>query len=437
VTTLAIHPRPFRSRLHLAAFGVPLLIVTLFSGLWIAGNNPFPYLFGDDLVPSYMAGTFVREGHSEKLMDFDAAKRFQADLRRHNGLEQHGRTGPWLNPPFFALLFVPLSALPYRAALWTWFGLNLAMLGASIWLLYRMLPADRRRKSDGAIIAGLLIASMPSLQAMACQQNTFLSLLVLSTAVTLWRADRFMLAGAVAGLLAFKPQLALIVWAAMGLLCGVRALVGIATTAGTLGLITLLFLPGTLTDYIQHLSGALPYADATRPYAWSRQVTLQGFARVLLPADAAESAWLAKAIWLALLALLATWLARAIIRLAKTSSLPTLARDRAIALTILAMPLLMPYYMDYDLLLLAIPITLLAAERMNGEAARRTLTWNWAVFYACTFFNTSIADATRISLSVVLLCGLVIQYLLPLGSRRSKLESIASDNSPLIPLAAA
>lgn len=416
---LSFHRQPLRHRLQLAAFGVPTLVVTLFAGMWIAGNNPFPHLFGDDLVPSYMAGTFVREGRANQLMDFPATARFQRDLRRSADLEQHGRTGPWLNPPFFALLFVPLSLLKYRAALWTWFGINCALLAASGWLLYRMLPAHRRRPADAAILAGLLVFSMPSLQAMACQQNTFLSLLILCSAVTLWRSDRFFAAGVVAGLLAFKPQLALLVWAAMAVMCGRRAIAGIIATGGVLGLITLIVLPGSLQDYVAHLSAAVPYNSAIRPYAWERQVTLQAFVRLLVPTSVADpQAALVKAAWLTMAALLALPMARTIWRASKQSPLTPARRDGAISLAITAMPLLMPYYMDYDLLLLAVPAVLLAGKRMADATVDRRQVWAWLAFFACLYFNAAIADSTRISVTILLLLALCVQQMLGLRACR-------------------
>jgi hypothetical protein len=422
--------------LQLAAFGVPMLILTLAMGSWIAGSPPFPHLFGDDLVPSYMAGTFVREGHAEKLMDPAAAARFQANLRRQAGLEQHGRTGPWLNPPFFAAFFAPLSTLPYRAALWTWFGLNVAMLAASIALLYRMLPADRRRPGDAAIIAGLLVGSMPALQAMACQQNTFLSLLIFCAAVTLWRSDRLVLAGVVAGLLAFKPQLALLTWAAMGLLVGRRAIAGIVATAIGLVLFSELAIPGGMLDYARNLLDALPYQNAGKPYAWARQVTLQGFVRVLLDPQSNPAVQNAKLAWLALLAVAAGLTIRTLIQGAKRGGASALGRDRCMAMSIAAMPLLMPYYMDYDLLLLAVPAVLLAAERLDGHNPRRVVVGVWALFYAALYFNTAVAEASRVSLAVVLLVALGAVHATALRRQRN-IDEPKGDETASEPLRAA
>lgn len=402
--------------MRLAAVGIVTVVVTLAAGLELGGNTLFPFLFGDDLIPSYMAGTFVRQGRAADLMDFSAAEAFQSELRRTEDLNQHGHTGHWLNPPFFSLPFAALSVLPYRSALWTWFGLNLGMLAGSIVLLYRMLPATGRRAGDGFAIAGLVVCSMPCLQAMACQQNTFLSLLILTTTVTLWRADRAAWAGAVAGLLAFKPQLALIVWAAMGVSLGWRAAAGAAMTVGTLGATTLVVLPGTLSDYLAKLPTSLPYLQLDRPYLWERQVTPTGFARLFFTGNVGGPplpfisvlGWAGAAIAGVVLAAVLWRMFRG---RRNVASLPNEAwstgRDRGIVATVTAMPLIMPYYMDYDLLLLAVPAVLLAAERMTGGGQASTSDrWAiaaWSVLYLWVYVNAEFGDTTSVSLTVPLL----------------------------------
>ena len=187
-------PRRARDRLWLAGFSLALFLVTVGVTSHLAGpeTSLFGGKIGDDLIPSYMAGTFVREGRADLLMDLHEARRFQAHLRRVEGLEQHGRTGPWLNPPYYAPLFVPLSALPYHAALYAWAAFNLLLLAAAVVLLCRMLPRD---DSGGgwkarAIVPVAIVCSMPLLQSVACQQNTFLSLLLLAATAALWKSGR-------------------------------------------------------------------------------------------------------------------------------------------------------------------------------------------------------------------------------------------------------
>ena len=59
-----------------------------------------------------------------------------------------------------------------------------------------------------------------------------------------------------------------------------------------------------------------------------------------------------------------------------------------------ATPLLMPYYMDYDLSLLAVAAVLCAADAIRNGFDGAVLT-AWIVFYAIAELNPAIAGATR------------------------------------------
>jgi hypothetical protein len=375
---------------------------------------------GADLIPSYMAGCFVREGRTDKLMDLSEAVRFQAHLRRVNGLEQNGRTGPWLNPPWFAALFVPLSTLSFPDAQRVWLAFNLVLLLGSIILLCRMVagPFATAAHHGGwrlwGLVPLLLMTSMPFIQALASQQNTFLSLFLLTATVAFWRKNNALRAGLVAGLLLFKPQLAALV--AVALCCGLggRAILGLTITTVTLLLSTALTMPGTLSDYVHKLPAILPWLQTGRPYAWERQVTFQGFWRLMLQGRVTGPASVSvRWLWPACSLLAGVTLLPALRIALRTSRQPresprrATPQDRLIAAAISMMPLLMPYYMDYDLLLLAIPVVLFASERVRAdrppERVDLALIVGWAVLFPWLFINAEFGATTRVSLTVPLL----------------------------------
>jgi hypothetical protein len=92
-----------------------------------------------------------------------------------------------------------------------------------------------------------------------------------------------------------------------------------------------------------------------------------------------------------------------------TGETRTRSRDRLISATITAMPLLMPFYFDYDLLLLAVPATLFARDRLLSEApptpADRWLTRAWIALYAWLLVNPGLARLTHFNLTVPLLAA--------------------------------
>jgi hypothetical protein len=318
--------------------------------------------FGHDLLPSYVAGTFVREGHPREMYDIDAVHRQEAIVIRSADLAIDKQGGPWLNPPFFAWLFAPLSALSYRQASAVFLVLNLSLLAASSFLLARQLPVRDWRL---VLVPLILCTSMPFWQALGHQQNTFISLFLLSLTVTFWQRARPLLAGCVAGLLFFKPQLAVVVSLVLIATMGRRAFAGIAVTGASLLLVTLLTLPGTLGDFLTKLSPIVRVLQSDPAYNWGRQDTFQSFWRLLLNGHIAEPTPLVPKLltWAssAIVAMVLFRQTRGVVRAGNaTDNLPRLRR--LIAATIISMPLLMPYYMDYDLLLLAVPAALFAGE---------------------------------------------------------------------------
>ncbi|MGA8150462.1 MAG: glycosyltransferase family 87 protein [Terriglobales bacterium] len=86
-----------------------------------------------DFTIYYCAGTMVRQGHGHDLYD-DVA---QFKVQREFAPEVATRLGalPYNHPPFEAVLFTPLTYLPYSVAFVFWDALNLAMLAVLPFLL--------------------------------------------------------------------------------------------------------------------------------------------------------------------------------------------------------------------------------------------------------------------------------------------------------------
>src|SRR5687767_5363168 len=136
-------------------------------------------MLGHDFLPFYTAGTMVREGRPHDLYDLAAIKAAEYETARQSHLDLGDALGPFWNPPFYALPFAPLSALPYRHALAVWWSINLAALAGAIVLLCRMLPTPPARSDwrTWGLVSLLILVSAPFLQALTHGQNTFISLL--------------------------------------------------------------------------------------------------------------------------------------------------------------------------------------------------------------------------------------------------------------------
>ena len=221
-----------RKRLWQAGGLIAILIFTLWTGnLFLSKDKAFDvHMYGHDFLPFYTAGQLIRTGLGSNLYDPVLTRQLEHKTCAEAGLVINNEYGAFLNPPFAALPAVWLAQWPYRTALLIWTGALLAFLLASIALLVKMLPAQTHWRTWG-LVPLLLFTSLPVWQAAMHAQNTFFSLLVLSTTVFLWRKGKSFLAGIVAGLLLFKPQLGLILVVVLSINRGWRGTAGAAIAA--------------------------------------------------------------------------------------------------------------------------------------------------------------------------------------------------------------
>ena len=351
------------------------------------------------------------------MYDLEAVRHFQHDLAASYGVDIGHAYGPWWNPPFYALAFVPLAKLSYPIALDTWLALNVLCAGVAVYLLVRMLPKGTPSHS-WALVPVLIVLSTPFLLTMSHAQNTCTSLLILCATVTHWRKAGprvaasgrprvfSFAAGLIGGLLFYKPQLAAVLAVVIVLDLGWRAAAGFAITGAALLLMNVLALPGTLSLYVHQLPLNLHAVQVQSAYMWERHVTLKAFWRLLLQGRGpGELTILVKVLWIMTTAALGMWLLWQARR-------PDRIRDRLISATVIATPLLMPFYFDYDLLLLAVPAVLLGSEllhhdpRQTSQHSPHFLLVLWPVFFVALMLNADVAEKTRVNIAVPLLVSL-------------------------------
>ncbi|HEY2589788.1 MAG TPA: glycosyltransferase family 87 protein [Tepidisphaeraceae bacterium] len=424
---------PIRKRLWQATAALALVMSVLVVREAVVRNMDGSHRLslGEDFLPVYAAGRLVREGRSAELYAMDPLARIERQVVAEADLEPLPIYGPFLNPPFFAALYAAFAALPYRPALCVWLGFNLLLIAGSAALLCRMMPRKVGPLTWG-LIPLLLVLPLPFWEAMCHQQNTFLSLFILCGVVTLWRGRgtrrcaraygrtplhaegtrrvplHDVLCGGLAGLLFYKPQLALAVAIVLVLTRGWRAMLGLAITGSLLLLFTLWQMPGTLTAFLHSLPPTIHWMRTALPYNWGRQVTPQSFWRLVIQGHViGETNALPKTLAIATALGFAGMLAIAVIRYLRWGSDRAQSLDRLIAATIAAMPLMMPYYMDYDLTLLAIPAVLLAAEWVRTPAtitqSDRWLFAAWIALFLEFYGNPGLGTHARLNLAVPLI----------------------------------
>ena len=232
--------------------------------------------------------------------------------------------------------------------------------------------------------------------------------------MTAWRRGADFAAGVCVGLLGYKPQLAAALGVVLVLHRGRRAFAGLALVGAVVLLLTPATMPGALADYFRRLPQNLHAIQVESTYLWERHVTLKGFWRLLLQGrGAGETLPVTHTLTMLSAAPLLAGLAFATFR--------ARSADALIPATLAAAPLLMPFYFDYDLLLLA------AAAALATSPRRRTVAL-WSALYLWLFVNPYLAGAMRLNLTVPLLYGLAASLLMT-ALRRETVES--SDPLPL------
>jgi alpha-1,2-mannosyltransferase len=187
-----------------------------------------------DFSGFYSAGQIVATGHGRQLYDLETQREAQRIFPT-----QSGRPAllPFNHPPFEALIFVPLSLLPYPAAFALWTACNMAMWIGVLFLLRPYLPS-LQKDFDLALIAISLF--MPLLFNITQGQDSILALFLFAFCFVSLIRNRTWLAGGALACAMFRPQLAIPAMLVLALAHRQRwkLLTGFLSTCFALGLLS-------------------------------------------------------------------------------------------------------------------------------------------------------------------------------------------------------
>lgn len=221
------------------------------------GFNRAGHRFGNDFAGLYAAAALAAEGTPEQAYD-EAMHRAAAE--RLTGAAAADL--PWFYPPVLLLALEPFAALSYPSAVLAWCLLSLMalmvcgfVLGLQprLVVLFMLMPA---------CVSGLLAG-----------QTTVLLAAFLGLGIALLRAHPYA-AGAILGLLVFKPHLAILVPIALAAGSHWRAIAGMACSAGLS--IGVSIAHHGMPAWLEFL-GALPRANVylkSGQAPWSKMVTV-------------------------------------------------------------------------------------------------------------------------------------------------------------------
>jgi len=358
-----------------------LLFAIALVALWMTathGVDAFGRPVGADFASFHAAGTLAHAGRAVEAYDWSALHAVERAM--------FGDDTPlyiWTYPPFALLPMSALAQLPYPWALALFLGASFVALRLAT---RRLLPA-----SPAAFWAFI---GFPALWLNAAGgQNGFLSAAIVAAGMRLLPGQP-VAAGAVLALLAFKPQLVMLVPLGLALGRQWRALLGFFCSAVALCALSI------------EVFGLAPWIAQFEGMQASRQAILEsgatGFHKLQSVLAAVRvlggPSWLAwtlqgAAAAAALFALAAAWRGPASNAL-RTATLVT------------ASLVATPFLNVYDLVLLGLPIAVLASEGMSKGA----LPWERLLLLAAWLLpavSTGLAEFLGLPLAPVVLLGVL------------------------------
>ena len=188
-----------------------------------------------DFTVYYTAGRMLREGQGSQLYEPQAQLATQRQFASR--AVTHNNPLPYIHPPFEALIFLPLTFLPYPAAFVLWNGLNLGILLGVCKLLRASVECLRLISAVDLYLA--LLAFFPVFANFHQGQDAILLFLVVLLAFRAWERGADFAAGLWIGAGLFKYHLILPMAVVLVLWRGRKFLLGLLTTASAAILISL------------------------------------------------------------------------------------------------------------------------------------------------------------------------------------------------------
>lgn len=342
-------------------------------------------LLGVDFADYYAAGKMVVVGDIAHVYDVPT---------HHVMLEQvlgkpTSLTLPWRYPPIFLLLIVPFALLPFWAALVLWLFISLAL---ALYCANRMLP---KRKA-----LSLLLLGFPGLYMnLLWGQNGFLSAALLAVGVG-FIENNPVLSGAMFGLMFYKPQIAIFPLLILLLTKRWKALLSTAGSALLVSLVSLaVFGADTWLHFMESLFGSTANLLAT-DRASIATIQLSPFNSLRILGVDAMTAIFAQAVVSIIASCAVLWVWK------KSKNISLMG-----AMLVLGIPLAIPYFMQYDLIILAVPLILLVYDMIELgstklERAGMILLW------LLPLINWPIVIMTRLQITPVVIISLAAMVVL-------------------------
>lgn len=232
-----------------------------------------------DHLAFYTGAQLSRFGAEDRMYDHVFVTTYQNQLFWKDPADAKNDTWTWLeafrNPPFYAVLYWPTCGWPYCVSALFWCGVSFLLTAIGT---YWLTDDDRFGRRFLWVLSFL-----PTFAAFDYGQNTPISYFLFAAVFVLLAKDRPFLAGVVAGLLLYKPQLllGLGVWALLDWKKKWPCVCGVVITGCLLAILSYMVLPTATKGFLDSFNRNLKF-DSFEQFKMHNPLALS---RLLLPAD--------------------------------------------------------------------------------------------------------------------------------------------------------
>lgn len=319
-------------------YSLIFLAVFVAAALWFHTGNkglvdPRGEPVGTDFINVYAAGVMVQRGDAPGAYDYARHHLVEKEVVGDDRIPYYG----WHYPPMFLGVAWALAQMPYAAALALYLAVTFALLALVVW---RIAPHP---------LSLLVLAAFPgTFVNLGHGQNAFLTAALLGGGLLLLDR-RPLVAGVLLGLLCYKPQFGLLIPVALLAGLHIRAILAAGATVIAVCLLSLaVFGPETWKAFFASTALTQDIILEQGATGWAKIQSSFSMARSLgAPLPVAYGVQFAVTA-LAALAVVWSWRRKA---------------DAAVKAAILCVAVLLspPYLLDYDLVVLALPIAFMVA----------------------------------------------------------------------------
>ena len=187
-----------------------VVVIVIFAAVYAFGIlrhhgfiDAFGHVIGVDLLAMRTGARIVIDGRGGELYDFALQEGY---WREALGMQRLPGWSPFVSPPFVALLYVPWALVPQAPALVLWTAVVLAGLSTALRLMARYAPLTGSHWTSTLVLS---LSFYPVLEGLMAGSNALLAVPIFALMLVALRTGREASAGALLGLLLYRPQLAL------------------------------------------------------------------------------------------------------------------------------------------------------------------------------------------------------------------------------------